>query len=355
MPISLSPTSRRALARFPVEPLDYLRRRNKEMTNTSLYSNGHAPSRPLTRGVYVPTVAFFEEETENLDLNAIAKHAVRIAESGVAGIAVQGSNGEAVHLTHEERRVVIQTTRLALNGAGFQKMPLIVGCGAQSTRETILLCRDARESGGDYALVLPPSYYSGLFSPTTIYDFFTAVADASPVPIILYNYPGGASGVDLSSDHIISLGKHPNIVGCKFTCGNTGKLGRVAAAFKTEGMGLSSKFVCFAGSGDFTLPALSVGGVGIIGGIANVAPKACVRLFDLHWNEQDAEAAELQDVIARGDWAAIQAGVVGVKVALNEFFGYGGAARKPLPSPTGSQRERIVEGFQELVKLEKSL
>ena len=322
------------------------------MTNSTVYQTG---IRPLTQGIYVPTVAFFDEATENLDAKVITKHAVRMAQSGVAGLAVQGSNGEAAHLTHEERRVVIQTTRLALDGAGFPRMPVIVGCGAQSTRETIALCQEARESGGDYALVLPPSYYSPLFTASTIRDFFTTVADASPVPIILYNFPGGASGVDLSSDDIIALGRHPNIVGCKFTCGNTGKLARVAAAFKSEGMGLGSQFLCFAGSGDFTLPALAVGGAGIIGGIANIAPKACVRLFEMHWNERDAEAMALQEVVARGDWAAIQSGVVGVKLALNEFFGYGGYARKPLPRPSGAQKAKVLDGFKELMQLEKSL
>ncbi|KAH8882623.1 aldolase [Thozetella sp. PMI_491] len=318
-------------------------------------ASGPLRHRPLSHGIYVPTVAFFEDQSEDLDLRTAAKHTVRLARAGVAGIAVQGSNGEAAHLTHEERRVVTQNTRMALDEAGFSMTPLIVGCGAQSTRETISLCHEARSSGGDYALVLPPSYYSTLFMTSTIRDFFSTIADASPIPIILYNFPGGASGVDLSSDDIIALGQHPNIAGCKFTCGNTGKIARVAAAFKPEGMGLASPFLCFAGSGDFMLPALAVGAAGIIGGIANVAPKACVRLFELQWNERDVEAAALQEVIARGDWAAIQSGVVGVKVALNEFFGYGGRARKPLPSPTGMQKMKVLDGFRELVQLEESL
>ncbi len=190
------------------------------MTNIALVPqgiDGHSPARPLSHGIYVPTVAFFDEVTENLDHDAISKHAVRMAQAGVAGIAVQGSNGEAAHLTHEERHAITQTTRLALEASGFSTMPLIVGCGAQSTRETIVLCHEARNSGGDYALVLPPSYYSSLFATNTVREFFTTVADASPIPIILYNFPGGASGVDLSSDDIIALGQHRNIVGCKFT------------------------------------------------------------------------------------------------------------------------------------------
>ena len=94
-------------------------------------------TRPLTPGVYVPTMCFFTPETEDIDTAAIARHAVRLAREGVTGLATQGSNGEAVHLTHTERQLVTATTRRALNAEGFNHMPLIVGCGSQSTRETI--------------------------------------------------------------------------------------------------------------------------------------------------------------------------------------------------------------------------
>src|SRR5205814_329316 len=110
--------------------------------------------RPLVPGVYVPTVCFFDEITEDLDIPTIKKHAVRMAKAGVAGIATQGSNGEAVNLSHAERRLVTAATREALDNAGYHDMPIIVGCGAQSTRETLELCHDAFLSGGDYVLVL---------------------------------------------------------------------------------------------------------------------------------------------------------------------------------------------------------
>merc|ERR1712000_508791 len=188
--------------------------------------------RPLIPGVYVPTMCFFEAKTEEIDTTTIAQHAVRLARAGVTGLATQGSNGEAVHLTHAERYTVTATTRRALNENGFSHLPIIVGCGSQSTRETIEYCREAYEAGGDYALVLPPSYYATLFAPAseTILNYFTTVADSSPIPILIYNFPGGANGVDLSSDVIIKLSQHPNIVGVKLTCGNTGKLNRVASA-----------------------------------------------------------------------------------------------------------------------------
>ena len=268
---------------------------------TSSLENKPNVSRPLIPGVYVPTVCFFEPGTEDLDLETIARHAVRMAKDGVAGIATQGSNGEAVHLSHSERRQVTSATRDALGEAGFDHMPIIVGCGAQSTREAIQLCRDAYRSGGDYALVLPPSYYAPLFAPhsNSILQFFTDVADASPIPLIIYNYPGAVSGIDLSSDIIIELSAHSNIIGVKLTCGNTGKLNRIVAG-TNNGKPYSSTqappFLVLGGSADFTLQSLVGGGHGILAGLANIAPKACVKTIELYNSGSLAKAQAMQEI-----------------------------------------------------------
>lgn len=312
--------------------------------------------RSLPVGVYVPTVCFFEDGTEDLDLDTIGKHAVRLAKAGVAGITTQGSNGEAVHLTHKERKVVTSVTRRALNEAGFTSMPVIVGCGTQSTRETVELCRDAAHSGGDYALVLPPSYYKGNYDPDSVIQFFEDVANASPIPIIIYNYPAAVSGTDLDSDAIVKLADHPNILGCKLTCGNTGKLNRIAAATQAATvMDPGSGFMCMGGSADFTLQMLVGGGSGVICGLGNVAPKACVEIFEVYRSGDLAKALKLQQVVARGDWAAIAGGIVGTKSALQTYFGYGGLGRKPLPRPTKAQGEKHADAFKEIVALENSL
>lgn len=304
----------------------------------------------------MPTVTFFSQNNEDLDLETISQHAVRLAQAGVAGLTTQGSNGEAVHLTHKERKLVTKTTRLALDRAGFQTVPIIVGCGSQSTRETIDLCHEALQSGGDYALVLPPSYYKPLFSATSLVEFFQDVADSSPIPILIYNYPGAVSGIDMDSDVITKLAKHPNIVGCKLTCGNTGKLARIAASVDavtpTEN---GSGFMCMGGSADFTLQTLIVGGSGVICGLGNVTPKACVRVIDLYTQGKLAEAQKLQIAVARGDWAAISGGIVGTKSALETYYGYGGYARKPLPRPTKQEVAKYANDFRELMKVEKSL
>ncbi|KAK6072033.1 dihydrodipicolinate synthetase [Seiridium cupressi] len=317
-------------------------------------------ARPLVPGVYVPTVCFFDPDSEDVDTDSIGRHAVRLAQAGVTGLATQGSNGEAVHLTREERCLVTSTTRKALDAAGFRELPVIVGCGAQSTREAIQLCKDASKSGGDYALVLPPSYYAGLFAPSskTVVEYFNAVADASPIPLIIYNYPGAVNGMDLSSDIIVKLAQHTNIVGVKLTCGNTGKLNRVAAATRKLTKNYDPKrpdFLVLAGSADFSIQSLIAGGHGILAGLANIAPKACLQTIELYKAGKYDEAQEMQDVVSQGDWVAIQSGVIGVKSGLQSWMGYGGYARSPLPKPTAEQANSWKEGFRDLVLLEKSL
>ncbi|KAI9662275.1 MAG: hypothetical protein M1821_008442 [Bathelium mastoideum] len=326
--------------------------------NVSIDSSDISSSikRPLVPGLYVPTVAFFDPITEDLDLATIRKHTVRLAQAGVVGITTQGSNGEAVHLTHAERRQVTAATRKALDEADFNDVPVIVGCGSQSTRETVELCRDAAQSGGDYALVLPPAYYKTLFAPDSILEYFRDVATRSPIPILIYNYPGAVSGLDLSSEDIIELAKHPNIIGCKLTCGNTGKLNRIASAtraatFSDPGSG----FMCLGGSADFTLQTLIGGGSGIIAGLGNVSPKACIDVMKLFEAGKLNEARRMQALVARGDWAAIQGGIVGTKSAMQSFFGYGGYGRKPLPKPGKAEAGKWAKAFEELVQFEKSL
>lgn len=283
-----------------------------------------APPRPLTGGVYVPTVAFFDAN-EDIDIATTEKHAIFLAKSGVAGIVVQGSNGEAVHLDRAERKLIASTTRKALDSAGYQ-IPVIVGVGAQSTRETITFAKDAAEAGCDYVIALPPSYYKSLDTSTSRIQYFRDVADASPIPVLIYNYPGATSGVDLDSDEILALSQHPNIAGTKLTCGNTGKLARIASSVKR------SDFSTFGGSCDFTLQTLIAGGQGVIAGTANVIPRASIEVYKLYTQGKIAEAQKLQSIVARADWVAIKGGYPAVKAALQAFYGYGGVPRRPTPA-----------------------
>ncbi|TKA25058.1 hypothetical protein B0A50_06122 [Salinomyces thailandicus] len=311
-------------------------------------NNAHSNSQSLEPGIYVPTVAFFSPD-EEVDVETTRKHATRLAATGIKGIVCHGSNGEAAHLSHDERMLITRTTRQALDDAGHSEMSVLVGCGAHSTREAIKLCRDAAASGGDHALVLPPSYFASLISSKLLLDHFRNVAEASPIPILIYNFPGVQSGIDITSDQVIELAQHPKIVGVKLTCGNTGKLARVAAA--TD----KSKFLTMGGSSDFLLQTLVAGGHGVIAGLGNLAPKANVRAMETYEAGNVKEAKQMQAVLARGDWTAIKGGFVAVKVGLERYFGYGGVPRLPCAMPEKGPRAQVEADFAEMMELERSL
>ena len=312
------------------------------------HANGPTTKRSLKPGVYVPTVAFFKGgDNEEVDVCTVKKHAERLACSGIAGIVVQGSNGEAAHLDREERKIISAATRQALDSNGFTSMPLIVGCGAQSTREAIQLCYDAAESG-DYVLVLPPCYYKSLVNNEALLQHFRAVADASPLPLLIYNYPGAANGVNLSSDDILTLSKHPKIVGVKLTCGDTGKLARIATSVKPS-------FCTLGGSADFMLQTLVAGGQGVIAGVANLIPRSCVKVVELYNSGEVQRAQELQAIVARADWVSIKGGFIAVKSGLEVYYGYGGPPRRPCVALSAKNVTVLKEAFEEGMELEMSL
>lgn len=319
--------------------------------------NGHtATRRPLLPGIYAPTMTFFDPETEDVDIASVKKHAVRLAEAGLVGLVTMGSNGEAVHLSAEEKIAITKASREALDEAGFDKVPIIVGATEGSVRGTIALIKECEKAGGEYVLLLPPSYFRGLMDEEAVYNYFVQVADESPLPIILYNYPGAVAGIDMDSDLLIRLAKHPNIVGTKFTCGNTGKLTRVALATNaktpfSEGSG----YMAFGGMCDFTAQTLVSGGSGIIAGGANVMPKVCVKIWNLYTEGKRDEAFAMQKILSKGDWVLTKAAIAGTKSAIRSYYGYGGYPRRPLKRLDEFKTNAIREGVEEVMKLEKSL
>ncbi|KAI1180881.1 L-threo-3-deoxy-hexulosonate aldolase [Nemania sp. FL0916] len=322
-------------------------------------AGGHATSgarRPLPCGIYAPTMTFFDPETEELDIPTIKKHTERLARDGLAGIVALGSNGEAVHCTREEKVAITRATREALDAAGFTNTPIIVGATESSVKGTIELSKLAAEAGGDYVLLLPPTYYKAQVDEEMIEGYFTSVADASPLPIVIYNYPGAVAGVDLDSDFLIKLGQHPNIVGTKFTCGSTGKLTRVASALdaktpSSEGSG----YMAFGGICDFTVQTVVSGGSGIIAGGANVMPKLCVKVWNLAAEGKTEEASKLQKVLSRADWFLTKPAIAGTKQAIQSYFGYGGYPRRPLKRLEEAKVAAVAEGLKEAMEIEKSL
>ena len=152
-------------------------------------TNGSSAKPALRHGIYAPTMTFFDKQTEDLDIPTIKQHAVRLAKAGLVGLVTMGSNGEAVHLSREEKIAVTKATREALDEAGFNNVSVLQGCSESSVRGTLVLCKEAAAAGAVAALVLPPSYYRGQVNEAMILDYYTAVAEQSPIPIVIYNYP----------------------------------------------------------------------------------------------------------------------------------------------------------------------
>jgi L-threo-3-deoxy-hexylosonate aldolase len=312
----------------------------------------------LPPGIYCPTQVFFDSKTEELDLSTISKHAIRLAKAGIVGFVTNGSNGEAVYLSPQERMLVTSTTRKALSEAGFSQVPVIVGASDESVRGTIKLCEEAKQSGGDAVLLLTPSFFKWAMTGPAITNYFIKVADTSPLPIIIYNYPGAVSGIDLDSETLISLANHPNIVGTKFTCGNVGKLARVASATSSLSPVFTAnrkKYVAFAGIADFIIPALSVGGSGAIVGAANLFPRACVNIFNLYVEGKYQEAMEAQAALATVDWELTKRAIPGFKAILQYYHGYGGLPRQPMAALKPTEVDTLIEDIRAYMEIEKGL
>ncbi|OAQ91402.1 dihydrodipicolinate synthase [Purpureocillium lilacinum] len=281
---------------------------------------------PPPFGVYAPVVCFFTED-EEIDFPSVTHHVQRLLSSGVRGLVLHGSNGEATHLSQEERLEVIRHVRTLIKESGSSAV-IISGCSANSVRETRKLIEDAQKAGADYALVLPPSYWVAAMTKPVLKDFYLEVANSSALPIMIYNFPGVTGGIDLDSDMITDLARErPEIVGVKLTCGNLGKLQRISATLP------SAEFAAFAGKADFMLPGLVAGSNGVISALANVVPRAHVELAKLYQAGELKEAISLQNGLAMADWELSKFGISGVKMACQSGFGYGtGNARKPLPT-----------------------
>jgi 4-hydroxy-2-oxoglutarate aldolase len=282
------------------------------------------------RGIYPPLPTFFHDD-ESLDLATLREHVTRLHDHGIANFVALGSNGEAMHLDDDERRAVIAAIREAA-GSDAQ---VLAGAGTLSTRATIALCRLAAESGADLALILPPHHYRSQMTPAALRAHYLAVADASPLPIMLYNMPGNAAGIDLDAETVIALSAHPNIVGLKDSSGNVAKMAEVVASAR-EG------FTVLAGSAGFLLPALTVGATGAIAALANIAPVECLQLIALFDEGRPAEARALQARLVPPNTAVTAGyGVAGLKAALEFVAHYGGGPRRPLAPLGDDARVRL--------------
>lgn len=259
----------------------------------------------------------------------------------LSGYLVLGSNGEAVYLSEAERIKVIEVAREAIP----KEKIMLVGTGLEATGETIRFTNEAARLGADLALIVTPSYFKGSMTPQVLYDHFVAVAEASRLPILVYNVPQ-FTGVNMEPSLVAKLSRHPNIVGCKDSSGNIDQLNRIIHQSE-EGFGV------FVGSAPVLFPALCVGAVGGILAVANPLPELCTRMVDLYVAGQLDKARELQNrltPIARAVTATY--GIGGLKAAMDMMGYFGGEPRPPLkkaaPEVETILRD-LLEGLKEIL------
>jgi dihydrodipicolinate synthase/N-acetylneuraminate lyase len=266
--------------------------------------------------VYTPVVTLYKagDKSQSVDHDSMYKQCQGLVRAGMHGLVYLGTNGELALLTSDERKAVIQTAARAVKDLQKPNYPIVAGISAQSTRETILNAQDAASAGATFGLLLPPSYWAKALSSDAIIGFYREVADASPLPIVVYNFPGVTSGVDLDSDQLTTLASHPNIVAVKLTCGNVGKLVRLTSKFKHEQFGV------FGGSSDYLLPTLQSGGSGCVTGMGNIFPGSTAAVYDLWKAGKTDEAKELQFKVANAEWAC-KKGIAMTKYGAWYYFG----------------------------------
>ena len=239
--------------------------------------------------------------------------------SSLSGIVVMGSNGEFVTLSHDEKKELI--TKVCRMAKG--KKPVAAGCGCEATHETIALCEHSAKAGASAALVLNPNYYKNAMKESLLKQFFLEVADASPIPVIVYNMPGN-TGVNLSSALVSALAAHPNIIGVKDSGGNIVQIAEIIRDTPDD-------FSVFAGSASFLYATLALGGVGGTLALGNIMPEECAKIQTLVNENKHAEAAALQKkLLAINAAVTSRFGIAGLKAAMELVGLYGGAPRKPL-------------------------
>lgn len=304
------------------------------------------------RGIFPACVTPFDAEGR-VDTAGIAHNVQRWNETDLAGYLFLGSTGEFVHLEEREREQVIVTAR---EHTPPDKV-LLVGTGALTTEQTVRFTRRAADLGADAALVVTPFYYKGQMTDEALRRHYWAVADASPIPVLIYNVPI-FTGFNLSAETVARLAERPNIVGIKDSAGDVGQIGEIARliANARRGLGRSNssngcpasvcdtppEFAIFTGASRVLHACLCVGAVGGMLALANVAPRLCTEMVALVEAGQHEAARTLQGRLTALEGAIRHPyGIGGWKAAM-DLLGYrGGAPRPPLLPADEGARERI--------------
>ena len=288
----------------------------------------------MFNGIFPPIPTLFDDGGQ-VDLGALGANIARWNETGLAGYVALGSNGEAPLLGADESVAVIQTVRKAMAPG----MVLIAGAGRESTRDTTTACQMAADAGTEAVLVVTPWFYKRAMNGNVLRNHFETVADASPVPVLLYNMPAN-TGVNLPASTVAQLAQHPNIVGIKDSAGDEGQLAAIIRSTPDD-------FVVMVGNTGAFLPGLLLGATGGILALANVAPGLTVALYQAAQAGQLDEARVLNErLVPVGVAVTATYGIAGLKAAL-DMLGYAGGRPRPplLPAPPEAMDDirRILE------------
>ena len=282
-------------------------------------------------GVFPPIPTPFDADG-NLLLDKVKANIALWNKTGLHGYVVLGSNGEAVMLTDSERAALREAARDAIP----RDKLFLAGAGVESTRNCIALAKRAAECGVDAAMFVTPNYYKSQMNSAALINHYRVIADASPIPTILYNMPG-ATGIDIDAATVIALAQHPNIIGIKDSSGNVAKYGDIVRAVRPD-------FSVIAGSGSYFYPALCVGAKGAVAALANVAPREMVAIYGAFRAGQHDQARALQlKMIPLNAAVTTRWNIPGLKAALEELNQgyYGGVPRLPL-RPLGDDDRRAL-------------
>jgi 4-hydroxy-2-oxoglutarate aldolase len=280
-------------------------------------------------GIFAPVTTPFDRATGEITLEQATANARRLLGDGLDGLLAAGSTGEAVLLDAEEQRRLVAALRLVVPRDRW----LLAGTGAESTRATIALSRAAGAEGADAVLVRPPAYFSAGTSANSLVAHYRAIADASPVPVLVYNIPK-YTHTAIAPDLLGRLAGHANIVGVKDSSGDPKNL----VAYRQ----MVPAWSVLVGSGSLLLTAFESGCEGGIIGVSCYAARLAVDVRAAFRAGDRPKAAELQARLTTLDKEIVgRLGPAGIKAAMDAVGLYGGPVREPLAPLAAADRERV--------------
>ncbi|HXQ74386.1 MAG TPA: dihydrodipicolinate synthase family protein [Pyrinomonadaceae bacterium] len=281
------------------------------------------------RGILLPTTTPFTE-TEELDLDALAENIRKWRSAGISGFVLLGSTGERVHLEENEYLRTLEVARQEIPSDGA----FIAGVGQHSTRGTIAEIKKAVQCGADSVLVLTPHYYRSAITQDALVNHYRAVADASPVPVLLYSMPA-LTGIKIEPATIARLSEHQNIIGVKDSSNDVAGFAQTVKLCPPE-------FAALTGNGTVLLDALQAGATGAILAVGCVVPEVCLELFNAFHRDDLQRASSLQTKLTPLATAVTtRYGIGGLKAALDLAGYHGGSVRAPLRPPDNDARAEI--------------